>query len=99
MQGIFYQCYNLKYLDLSSFDTSAVTNMPVMFKGCNSLVYIKLNSFTIKEGNDFAGAFEDLSPNLKICIDDINTKGRLNQSVNATFDCSDKCFDTNIKIE
>ena len=98
MQGIFYKCYKLKYLDLSSLDTSSATNAKSLFTECNSLVYIKLNSFEIKNTTIFNYMFSNVSPNLKICIDDNTTKSQL-QSINAIFDCSDKCFDNDIKVD
>lgn len=40
MSGMFYQCRNLKSLDLSELDTSSVKNMDEMFNGCRNLVSI-----------------------------------------------------------
>ena len=42
---MFYECNNLNYLDLSSFDTKNVTNMSDMFYWCcnlNNLVFLLL---------------------------------------------------------
>ena len=35
--GLFYYCYKIINIDLSSFDTKNVTDMSLMFAGCNSL--------------------------------------------------------------
>ena len=43
--GMFEGCSNLTNLDLSTFDTSKVTNMAGMFYGCSSLVSLDLSSF------------------------------------------------------
>ena len=37
MSAMFFRCYSLTTLDISSFDTSAVTNMDDMFQQCYSL--------------------------------------------------------------
>ena len=41
---MFDSCKKLTTLDVSSFDTSNVTNMYVMFGGCNSLTKISFGS-------------------------------------------------------
>ena len=38
-------CSSLKYIDLSNFDTSKVTNMYMMFSDCSSLKSINLLNF------------------------------------------------------
>lgn len=45
MEGMFRYCNLLTSLDVSSFDTSAVTNMGYMFDGCNALTSLDLSSF------------------------------------------------------
>lgn len=44
-RGMFYGCSSLASLDLSSFDTSSVTDMHDMFYGCSSLASLDLSSF------------------------------------------------------
>ena len=41
MFGMFYDCRELEYIDLSIFDTSKVTNMNFMFHNCHKLKKIK----------------------------------------------------------
>ena len=41
MTGMFSECYELDYLDLSNFDTSNVINMGGMFNLCKKLKEIK----------------------------------------------------------
>ena len=41
MEWMFGYCKNLKYLDLSNFDTSNVIDMNLMFSECNKLKEIK----------------------------------------------------------
>ena len=45
MNSMFYNCYNLTSLDLSSFDTSKVTSMYEMFYNCSGLTSLNLSSF------------------------------------------------------
>ncbi|PHU38057.1 InlB B-repeat-containing protein, partial [Agathobacter ruminis] len=44
-QGMFWDCSNLTKLDLSSFDTSNVTDMSYMFYNCSKLVDLNDSSF------------------------------------------------------
>ena len=39
---MFYECNNLNYLDLSSFDTKNVINMSNMFNNCSKLNNLNL---------------------------------------------------------
>ena len=41
MKGMFQDCYELEYLDLSNFITSNVEDMRFMFSGCHKLKEIK----------------------------------------------------------
>ena len=41
MIGMFNGCKNIEFIDLSSFDTSNVTDMSYLFAGCNKLKEIK----------------------------------------------------------
>ena len=45
MSGMFYECASLESLDLSGFDTSAVTSMSYMFYDCVSLADVDVSSF------------------------------------------------------
>ena len=100
MRGIFYQCYKLKRLDLRNFNTSSVKNIIGMFGQSNSLVYVNLYSFIIKNGVQIDTLFDHVSPNLKICINDSETREWLQTFYrNLNFDCSNICFKENIKID
>ncbi|MBO4372221.1 MAG: BspA family leucine-rich repeat surface protein, partial [Bacteroidales bacterium] len=43
--GMFYNCSNLKYMDLSGLNTAKATNMSVMFYGCYNLPSVDLSGF------------------------------------------------------
>ena len=44
---MFSGCQSLKFLDLSNFDTSLVTNMNSMFSGCQALEYLDISKFNM----------------------------------------------------
>ena len=59
-QNLFLNFHHLKRVDFSGFDTSRVTNMNNMFKGCNNLETIKFgNNFCISNVIYMEGMFED----------------------------------------
>ena len=43
--AMFFECYKLKTLDISGFDTTNITNMSFMFRACESLKSLDLSSF------------------------------------------------------
>ena len=98
MQGMFAHNYELKYLDLSNFNNSLVTNMKYMFQDSKSLLYLNLYSFIIKNGIPIDSVLLDTPSNLKICINDLNTRNILS-SYGKTFDCSNVCINKNLKID
>ena len=48
MNFMFYGCFNLQSLDLSSFNTESVTTMDQMFFDCFNLEFIDLHNFDTK---------------------------------------------------
>ena len=65
---MFNRCYKLTSLDLSSFDTSQVTNMQGAFQYCNSLKYLNISNFdtslTVKMDRMFFNCSSLISLNL-----------------------------------
>ena len=53
MKQMFQECYNLKYLDLSNFDTSEAIDMRVMFYKCTNLQYLNIQNFKVNNTTDF----------------------------------------------
>jgi len=59
MNGMFAECKELEYLDLSNFDTSKVKNMGVMFYNCYKLKEIKgINKFNTNQVTNMNSMFE-----------------------------------------
>ena len=61
MQGIFYLCNELEYLDLSNWTTTNVTNMNYMFNECNRLKYLNLLNFSVNCSTENMLAFHKLN--------------------------------------
>ena len=57
MVQMFCSCYNLKSLNLSSFDTSNVEQMYFMFNRCTNLEYLDISNFKISQGTNTNNIF------------------------------------------
>ena len=57
MSYMFYECRTLTSLDLSSFNTSAVTNMSSMFSSCSALTSLNLSSFDTSAVTNMSSMF------------------------------------------
>ena len=58
---MFYAMSSLTTLNLSSFDTSKVTNMGAMFEGMSGLTTLNLSNFDTSQVTDMGYMFEDMS--------------------------------------
>ena len=54
---MFYNCYALTSLDLSSFNTSNVNTMQSVFQGCKALTSLDLSNFDTGKVNFFSDMF------------------------------------------
>ena len=57
MLNMFNNCTSLTSLDLSNFNTSAVTNMSSMFNGCTSLTSLDISNFNTSAVTNMAYMF------------------------------------------
>ena len=48
MRAMFQQCFEIKNLNLSSFNTSNVTDLSLMFQECFNLRYVDISIFQLK---------------------------------------------------
>ena len=58
---MFYYCTKLTSLDVSSFDTSNVTNMSGMFGGCSGLTSLDVRNFNTSNVTNMSSMFRDCS--------------------------------------
>ena len=60
MAGMFAECYELEFLDLSNFNTAKVTNMEWMFNKCHKLKQIKgINNFNTTKVTNMNAMFQE----------------------------------------
>ena len=67
-------CKRLMYLDVSSFDTSNVTNMMFMFGGCLSLMNLDLSKFNTNNVTNMMGMFNKCISLTKLDLSSFNTE-------------------------
>ena len=72
--NMFYNCKNIKLLDLSSLQTKTVTNMSDMFYNCENLTNINLSNFNTENVTDMSGLFSRCSNLQYIDLSSFNTQ-------------------------
>lgn len=60
MSSMFSNCNSLSSLDVSSFDTSQVTNMSGMFRSISGLSSLDISSFDTSKVTDMSSMFESV---------------------------------------
>ena len=98
---LFKNCRNLRYVNLPNFSPTEVNSIKEMFNGCDSLIYLNLKSLKLFANDSLEKneIFNDDISNLKICVEDTETRQVLFQNNSKGGDCTDKCFYENIKID
>ena len=71
---MFSDCSALKEVDISSFDTSEVTDMSYMFSHCSSLKEINLSSINTNKVTDMSSMFSDCPSLTKLNLTLFNTE-------------------------
>ena len=71
--GMFAQCSSLTSLDLSSFNTSKVTDMRGLFEGCKKLTSLNVSSFNTSNVKYMDGMFKDCSSLTSLDLTNFNT--------------------------
>ena len=74
MIQIFYECNSLESIDLSSFDTSSVTDMHGLFYNCNSLKVLDLSNFNTGSTINMAEMFYGCTSLKMLDISSFNMK-------------------------
>ena len=80
MRRMFYRCFSLKSLDLSSFNTAKVTNMSEMFYRCSALTSLDLSSFNTAKVTNMSEMFYDCSALTSLNLSSFNTAKVTNMS-------------------
>ena len=77
---MFSYCKNLKNIDLSSFDTTNITNMAHMFSGCSSITNINLPSINTKKVTNMNYMFSGCRILTKLDLTSFNTENVINMN-------------------
>ena len=80
MSGMFYYCYNLTSLDVSSFNTSKVIDMSGMFKYCSGLTSLDVSSFDTSNVTQMYYMFYDCSGLESLTLSNFDTSNVTNMS-------------------
>ena len=76
--SMFYECSKITSLDMSGFDTSAVTDMSYMFYGCSGLTYLDLTGWTTTSVTDMRYMFSGCSALSELDLSNFDTKNVTN---------------------
>ena len=80
MNSMFQDNYYLKSLDVSSFDTSKVTDMSEMFAGCENLIILDLSNFDTSNVTDMSNMFCGCSSLTSLNVSSFDTSKVTNMS-------------------
>ena len=78
--SMFRFCSNLTTVDLSSFNTSAVTDMSSMFEGCSKLTTLDLSNFNTSAVTNINSMFNNCSSLTALDVSSFNTSGATNMT-------------------
>jgi len=73
MKSMFSNCYSLRELDISNFDTSRVESMYLMFGDCKSLEELDLSNFDTSNNSDMSLMFENCTNLQKLDLSSFDT--------------------------
>ncbi len=80
MTRMFYRCFSLTSLDLSSFDTSQVNDMYEMFRGCENLISLNINNFDTSNVADMTSMFYGCSNLTSLDLSNFDTSNVVNMT-------------------
>ena len=78
MSFMFHGCSGLTSLDVSSFDTSSVTNMDSMFDGCSGLTSLDVSKFETSSVTNMGGMFSSCKSLTSLDLSNFNTSNVTN---------------------
>ena len=77
MSNMFSGCISLSSLNLSTFNTSSVTDMGWMFSGCSSLSSLDLSTFNTSNARNVDNIFDGCSKLEEVYVKDKRIKSEL----------------------
>lgn len=77
---MFTQCYELEEVNLSSFDTSKVTDMEQMFRFSRKIKYLNLSNFNTEKVTNMNEMFDNMHNLIELDISNFNTKNVKNMN-------------------
>ncbi len=80
MNGMFYECTNLKSLDLHNFNTENVQDMSWMFCDCSSLISLDVSNFNTDNVEDMGFMFYGCGSLTSLDLSNFNTQNVENMS-------------------
>ena len=81
MEFMFYQCYKLKSLNLSSFNNKEIKIMNYMFYQCKNLEYINLYNFQDETNIKALSMFYEIPENIIYCINNEKNAPKISQQL------------------
>ena len=94
MVNMFYNCENLKHIDLSRFNTENVIQMDSMFENCKNLIEINLSSFNTQNVTSMSKMFYNCSNLKNLDLSSFITERVIN--IDQIFTgCNDKIINSN----
>ena len=72
MLGMFFNCKQLKEINLENFDTSSLSNMNQMFEFCENLEYLNFKNYNENYNISFTNTLDGIRNNTIICLDENN---------------------------
>ena len=80
-QGMFYQCYNVTYINSSNWNTSSITNMTNMFNSCKNLTSLDVSGFDTSNVTTMSGMFSGCSKLTTLDVSGFDTSNVNNMGV------------------
>lgn len=78
MQGMFWGCLRLTSLDVSSFNTSNVTDMNAMFGLCSNVTSLDVSNFNTSNVTDMNSMFQGCGMLISLDLSNFNTQSVIN---------------------
>jgi surface protein len=88
MNSMFEECLALTSLDLTSFNTSNVTNMKYMFFWCKRLTSLDISNFNTSKVKNMTSMFHGSNSLAIIYISDKWNTGKVTESSNLFYNCT-----------